>query len=81
VPKFLYADSSSSTYDRKRRHMFFLEHSVDEAMIYTLKNAPTLASCSFDTHGLTLTNFGQIASVHFYKWPVPSLLLTIFAFK
>jgi len=53
------------------------------------KNAPTLASCSFDTCRLILIIFGtrhphtfkNDMHVHCSTFLVPSLLLTLFAFK
>jgi len=50
------------------------------------KNALTLASCSFDKHGLILTIF-RPQHQHTFRndmpltFLVPSLLLTLFAFK
>ena len=51
-----------------------------------LKNVPTLASCSFDKHGLILTIFDKQHQHTFQndkliQLSLPSLLLTLFAFK
>jgi len=60
----------------------------NDLRIYTVsqKNAPTLASCSFDKHGLILIIFGKLHQHTFRNdacstFLVLSLLLTLFAFK
>ena len=64
-------------------------HTVYIHCTYTVsqKNAPTLASCSFNKHGLILIIFGKQHQhtfrndVHIPTFLVASLLLTLFAFK
>jgi len=61
----------------------------DNDRLYTVsqKNEPTLASCSFVKHGLILIILGKqhqhiFQKVYAYStFLIPSLLLTLFAFK